>query len=261
MSQGKILSIKSSFLSSKNKVFSLFISYHEHLLQHKVTNTIRQTHQHCHKITGWGIQNGNKELNNRIGKELNWPLDLAGCFPNRHLSLVSSIQEGSSDGQHGVPRRWPECREDFMNHRVLDTKTTSVYHLMHFYVCVFLPLQHVRQIDSCKIKHIFKSAIKTKVKCHSYHKSEALHLGYVVATGDLHCVSWWGEVPAEHWGTLDLSPSKHPPPTTHRPRHYSAGHPAFNLIQWWSTAMQWRTKRPSSSGFVCPVFIFFSHNL
>lgn len=82
-------------------------------------------------------------------KKLNLPLDLTGCFPYRHLSLVSSIQEGSSDGQHGVPGLRPEWREDFVNHRVLDAKTISVYHLKHVcYVCALLVLRHVGQIDS-----------------------------------------------------------------------------------------------------------------
>lgn len=49
----------------------------------------------------------------------------------------------------------------------------------------------------------------------SYHKGEALHLGYLMARYDLHCVSWGGEVPTEHWGALHFSPPKQdtPPPT------------------------------------------------
>lgn len=84
------------------------------------------------------------------------------------------------------------------------------------------------------------SAIENGEKgCRSYHEGEALHRGYLVATGDLHGVIWRSEVPAEHRGTLDLSPPKHNPPQTYtQTRHYTTSHPAFILIQWSSTALQ-----------------------
>ncbi len=100
---------------------------------------------------------------------------------------------------------------------------------------------------------------KRRKKRHSYHKGEALNLGYLVATGDLHCVSWCGKVPTEHWGTLHLSPPKHnPPTTTHRLGIIPCcSHPAFILIQWLSSALQKCTKRPSTSGILWAVFLFF----
>lgn len=148
-------------------------------------------------MTKWGIEEGNKVQCSMtavhkqafLSNANNWPLDLTCCFPYRHLSFVSSIQEGSSDGQHGVARFWPKCGEDFMNHRVLDTKTDPCMSALMCFVYLCL---------------IF-------VKYNSYHKREARHLGYLVTAGDLHCVSWWGEVPSDHWVTLDLSPPKQKP--------------------------------------------------
>lgn len=134
---------------------------------------------------------------------LNWPLDLTGRLSYRHLLPVPSVQEGPSDGQHGVTGLWPERGEDFVNDRVLNAKRPS------FMLCLFSFVYFTSDNQ--------KSAVENEQKrCRSYHKGEALHCGYLVATGDLHCVIWWGEVPAEHRGTLDLSPPKHnPPPNIH----------------------------------------------
>lgn len=181
----------------------------------------------------------------RIRRRLNWPLDLTDCFPYHHLSLVSSIKEGSSDGQHGVAGLRPKCWEDFVNHRVLDASRPSMYTIF--------------QICFCH-KSLANYTIESKQrKCYSYHKGEALHLGHLLATDDLHCMSWWGEVSIEYWGTVHLSPPKHAPPKQHTDK---ALYPALILIQWWSTAPAVMHK---GSIFIWDrvgsVFIFFPLNV
>lgn len=71
-------------------------------------------------------------------------------------------------------------------------------------------------LDVCicvsELKQKLHKIIHRFQKRSSYHKGEAVHLGYHVATGHLHRVSRWRKVPSRHGGTLDLSPPKHNPP-------------------------------------------------
>lgn len=61
----------------------------------------------------------------------------------------------------------------------------------------------------------------------SYHKGEAIHLGYLVATDHLHRVSRWRKVPDKHGGTLDLSQPKHNPQNNTQDRHYTPEPPGI----------------------------------
>lgn len=91
-------------------------------------------------------------------------------------------------------------------------------------MCVF--------VSSGELKQKMLILIDGFQKSSSYHKGEAVHLGYLVATGHLHRVSRWRKVPDKHGGTLDLSPPKHnPPKTTHRAGIIPRSHPVFILIQ------------------------------
>lgn len=107
----------------------------------------------------------------------------------------------------------------------------------------------------CFKTHTF---LNQREETHSYHKRETRHLGHLVTTGDLYSVSWWGEVPIKHRGTVHLSPPKpNPPKNNTQTRHYTLpSQPAFSLIQWSSSTLQECTKTQSTWDCVRSVFIF-----
>lgn len=158
---------------------------------------------------------------------LNWPLDLTGWLPYRHLLPVPSVQEGPSDGQHGVTGLWPERGEDFVNDRVLNAKRPSF--MLCLFSFVYIASDNQNKVQSKTNKS--GAVLTTKVK-----PSIVATLWPLVTF-----TVWYDGVKfplntGEHWISVHLNTTPHQ--TYTQTGHYTTSHPAFILIQWSSTALQ-----------------------